>query len=475
MADEVARLVAVLETDMKRFEKGMEGARKTADRQFGRIEKRMQTTERRFMNSFGTMGGTALTSLIRRYTAWGIVIGTLDRAMQTAAKTNQDAAAATAELNRAWTAFAESAAIVLSPALSASAKLLKTIADINKELTAGNVSGAWKRFQQFTSVVPSAAQLEHFQRMGMVSPTGPAARAAGIPFAPPPDKIPITGSQVGAHATNAQIEDAARAAKEKADIEKGIIQDAFNTKQHFLEQEVEAIKNAAQIEADIRQHYFDVQQSLWETEADELADFHARAQAAWDSYYERQAEMAEDSTDARLSAAQQFFGELATLTRSSSNELKAIGKAAAIIQATMDGVLAVQNALAHVPFPFNIAVAAAIATTTAANVAEIAGMEKGGRVRPGEPYIVGEKRPELFVPDSAGTIVPRVPNIASPVASRQSLNQSIHVDARGAQIGVAEQIEAALLRAAPGLVGASVREVNRNFPQMMIRTQRDRL
>jgi hypothetical protein len=163
------------------------------------------------------------------------------------------------------------------------------------------------------------------------------------------------------------------------------------------------------------------------------------------------------------------------LTRSSSNELKAIGKAAAIIQATMDGVLAVQNALAHVPFPFNIAVAAAIATTTAANVAEIAGMEKGGRVRPGEPYIVGEKRPELFVPDSAGTIVPRVPNIASPVASRQSLNQSIHVDARGAQIGVAEQIEAALLRAAPGLVGASVREVNRNFPQMMIRTQRDRL
>ncbi len=34
------------------------------------------------------------------------------------------------------------------------------------------------------------------------------------------------------------------------------------------------------------------------------------------------------------------------------------------------------------------------------------GRAGGGRVNPGEPYIVGERRPELFVPDVAGTIVP---------------------------------------------------------------------
>jgi hypothetical protein len=33
----------------------------------------------------------------------------------------------------------------------------------------------------------------------------------------------------------------------------------------------------------------------------------------------------------------------------------------------------------------------------------------GGRATRGMPYIVGEKRPELFVPDSNGTILPRVP------------------------------------------------------------------
>lgn len=35
--------------------------------------------------------------------------------------------------------------------------------------------------------------------------------------------------------------------------------------------------------------------------------------------------------------------------------------------------------------------------------------EKGGPVRKGQPYIVGEKRPELFVPDQNGRILPSVP------------------------------------------------------------------
>lgn len=47
----------------------------------------------------------------------------------------------------------------------------------------------------------------------------------------------------------------------------------------------------------------------------------------------------------------------------------------------------------------------------------------GGPVRAGMPYIVGERRPELFVPDRNGTVLPSVPGLGSgPVTlSRQSI------------------------------------------------------
>jgi hypothetical protein len=33
-------------------------------------------------------------------------------------------------------------------------------------------------------------------------------------------------------------------------------------------------------------------------------------------------------------------------------------------------------------------------------------------VTAGQPYIVGERRPELFVPNQSGTIIPKVPALA---------------------------------------------------------------
>lgn len=41
------------------------------------------------------------------------------------------------------------------------------------------------------------------------------------------------------------------------------------------------------------------------------------------------------------------------------------------------------------------------------------GREHGGDVKKGQPYVVGEKRPELFYPDQDGTILPRVPSLAA--------------------------------------------------------------
>lgn len=86
-------------------------------------------------------------------------------------------------------------------------------------------------------------------------------------------------------------------------------------------------------------------------------------------------------TEERLANASTFFGTLAQLANSENKKLAAIGKAAAIAQATIDGFVAVQKALASAPPPWNFALAAAVGVVAAANVARIAGVpgfERGG-------------------------------------------------------------------------------------------------
>lgn len=80
----------------------------------------------------------------------------------------------------------------------------------------------------------------------------------------------------------------------------------------------------------------------------------------------------------RLQTYSSIAGQIATLQQDSSSELQSIGKAAAITQATIDGYLAVQNALANVPYPFNFAAAALVGAAAAANVARIASTGPGG-------------------------------------------------------------------------------------------------
>lgn len=77
----------------------------------------------------------------------------------------------------------------------------------------------------------------------------------------------------------------------------------------------------------------------------------------------------------RMQNAKSFFGSLATLSTSANKKVAAVGKAAAMTQATMDGYLAVQKALASAPPPVNYALAAAVGIQTAANVAKIAGLQ----------------------------------------------------------------------------------------------------
>lgn len=95
-----------------------------------------------------------------------------------------------------------------------------------------------------------------------------------------------------------------------------------------------------------------------------------------------------DYMEQRLSAQRNFFGTLAGLSSSSNKKLAAIGKAAAITQATIDGVLAVQKALASAPYPYNLPQAIAAGALAAANVAQIVSQNAGG-FRTGGEFTVG--------------------------------------------------------------------------------------
>ena len=74
----------------------------------------------------------------------------------------------------------------------------------------------------------------------------------------------------------------------------------------------------------------------------------------------------------RLENFKSTLGSISTLTSSSNKTLFAIGKAAAIANATIDGIAATQKALASAPPPFNFALAALVGTASAANIAKIA-------------------------------------------------------------------------------------------------------
>ncbi len=91
----------------------------------------------------------------------------------------------------------------------------------------------------------------------------------------------------------------------------------------------------------------------------------------------------------RLSQASSFFGSLAQLSSQGNKKLAAIGKAAAIAQATVDGVMAVQKALASAPPPVNFALAAAVGVAAAANVAKMISSPAGNFANGGQFMVDG--------------------------------------------------------------------------------------
>nr|WP_245247722.1 phage tail length tape measure family protein [Tianweitania sediminis] len=91
--------------------------------------------------------------------------------------------------------------------------------------------------------------------------------------------------------------------------------------------------------------------------------------------------------------------------------------------------------------------------------------EFGGPVRAGQPYIVGEKRPELFVPNQSGHIVPRIPTaLGKSAGGAISAPVNITIDARGADregLARVEQQVAKLKAELPAHVINTVRQAQK--------------
>lgn len=97
------------------------------------------------------------------------------------------------------------------------------------------------------------------------------------------------------------------------------------------------------------------------------------------------------------------------------------------------------------------------------------GRAAGGPVQAGKPYVVGERRPELFVPNASGRIIPHVPGPVSPRSggsSSTSFSMPITIDATGADAAGLARVErkvAELKASLPGTIKHVVSRRNKDI------------
>lgn len=90
---------------------------------------------------------------------------------------------------------------------------------------------------------------------------------------------------------------------------------------------------------------------------------------------------------------------------------------------------------------------------------QVARREHGGRATAGQPYIVGERRPELFVPDMSGTILPRVPQASAPAAAPQRVELVLHA-AEGVTVETVRNEAGAMIRSYDRALPGRVKSIN---------------
>ncbi|WVW77407.1 tail length tape measure protein [Stenotrophomonas phage vB_SmaS_Bhz59] len=146
----------------------------------------------------------------------------------------------------------------------------------------------------------------------------------------------------------------------------------------------------------------------------------------------------------RLANQRTFFSTLAGLSSSENRKLAAIGKAAAVTQATIDGVLAVQKALSSAPPPANYALAAATGVVAAANVAQILAQNTNGYAFGGDFEVGGTGATDSQLVAFRATPGERV-SISTPHQDREEARQDGGAAAQGGNVRIVNVIDPAMV------------------------------
>tara|TARA_R110002124_G_scaffold223056_1_gene388442 strand:- start:8795 stop:11794 length:3000 start_codon:yes stop_codon:yes gene_type:complete len=215
-----------------------------------------------------------------------------------------------------------------------------------------------------------------------------------------------------------------------------------------------------------------------------------------------------DLRQKRLAGVQGMLGLIETLQGSSNKKLAALGKAAAIAQASIDGYLAIQKAWASAPFPFNVPAVAVTTAAVAANVASIAGMADGGlvggsggprqdnqltwlstgefvntaaSVRKNRPYLeaanngadLGRLIPGLEGGGMVGRVNAATANVGALGSRPSNINMAVSVDLKGARGD--REIEAVVMRAVDAGSEAAYQRAMKDAPGAVRLKERYRL
>ena len=118
--------------------------------------------------------------------------------------------------------------------------------------------------------------------------------------------------------------------------------------------ELEQLKEAKDQKLITQSEYDALEKEKAQQHADELV-------AIEKERHNKEMQLEQQKRQAKLALVGDIFGNLASLMNTGSKKLFAIGKAAAVANAVVDGYAAVQKTMASVPYPFNVPLAAASA------------------------------------------------------------------------------------------------------------------
>jgi len=454
--EDIARLVAVLEANVNNFTKNMDRARRVADREFGAIERRMRTTER----GFSRFGGSGLNTIITRYFSIAAAIMATQLVIRESIENNEEASEAWKNLNKEMERTGDVAGPAVATGFNIASAILKRLNDEVESLTRD--WNALKLALEGGVNVPLG-----------VSPLQPGYNTTAT-FDPrtkdwrtSPGGFPVSGVTDVTPGQDRELEEALRFGEEMAEMARRMQAERIETEEETQQRLLaDALAFGEELLADARQLSAERIELEEQTQQRLLED----ALEYGEQWNEQIRELTADRIAAQLeeqaSRIQQIGDEFEYLAHAAFAGADAFKRAIASMAQSL-----VVSGLRKIFEGFLGSLAGGSGFLAGA----ISGRAHGGRVNPNQPYIVGERRPELFVPDTAGTIIPKLPTIPSPQAQamggmivnlQQTMSLAANGDAQLAQLAKQAALDGANL---------AVRSIQRSFPSMMIKAQRDRL